>query len=164
MLLTFCFGFISLLAAVDALSQIENLDTLSKQLVFVVFTREAWGYLGSRRFLHELDQHTDAVNGINSTLIETVIEVGSVGKCYNDDGVKTFYAHTTGVSSATNETLDALQKAQDSLGTIFHHFPHVPHIMLVSCKESLLQNRLLDMWVIFQDLSGISWLTKLQLH
>lgn len=42
------------------------------QLVFVVFTGEAWGYLGSRRFLFELDRHTDAVNGINNTLIETV--------------------------------------------------------------------------------------------
>lgn len=42
------------------------------QIVFVVFTGEAWGYLGSRRFLFELDQQTDAVNGINNTLIETV--------------------------------------------------------------------------------------------
>lgn len=109
-------GLISLLAAADALSQIEGIDTLAKQLVFVVFTGEAWGYLGSRRFLLELDEHTDAVNGINKTLIETVIEVGSVGKGY-DQGVKTFYAHTTGVSSATNETLNALQKARDSLGT-----------------------------------------------
>ncbi|KAK9074877.1 hypothetical protein SSX86_003196 [Deinandra increscens subsp. villosa] len=109
-------GMITLLAAVDALSRIEDLDKLSKQLVFVVFTGEAWGYLGSRRFLLELDQHTDAVNGINSTLIETVIEVGSVGKGY-DQGVKTFYAHTAEVSSSTNKTLSAIQKARDSLGT-----------------------------------------------
>lgn len=44
----------------------------SVQLIFVVFTGEAWGYLGSRRFLLELDQHTDAVNGIDKSLIETV--------------------------------------------------------------------------------------------
>ncbi|KAK1439308.1 hypothetical protein QVD17_05124 [Tagetes erecta] len=109
-------GMISLLAAVDALSRIEGLDTLSKQLVFVVFTGEAWGYLGSRRFLLELDLHTDAVNGINNTLIETVIEIGSVGKGY-DQGAKTFYAHTSEVSSVTNKTLSAMQKARDSLGT-----------------------------------------------
>ncbi|GJW14258.1 nicastrin [Tanacetum coccineum] len=109
-------GLISLLAAVDALSRIEGSETLSKQLAFVVFTGESWGYLGSRRFLLELDQHTDAVNGIDNTLIETVLEVGSVGKGY-DQGVKTFYAHTTGVSSATNETLKALQQARDSLRT-----------------------------------------------
>lgn len=39
----------------------------------MVFTGEAWGYLGSRRFLLELDQHSDAISGINHTLIETVI-------------------------------------------------------------------------------------------
>lgn len=42
------------------------------QLVFSVFTGEAWGYLGSRRFVHELDLQSDAVNGLNSSLIEMV--------------------------------------------------------------------------------------------
>lgn len=40
------------------------------QLVFAVFTGEAWGYLGSRRFLHELDIGTDGLKGLNGTLIE----------------------------------------------------------------------------------------------
>lgn len=44
----------------------------SMQLVFVAFTGEAWGYLGSRRFLVELDMHSDAVQGLNHSLIETV--------------------------------------------------------------------------------------------
>lgn len=42
------------------------------QLVFLVLTGETWGYLGSRRFLHELDLHSDAVAGLTSTQIETV--------------------------------------------------------------------------------------------
>ncbi|CAB4278985.1 unnamed protein product [Prunus armeniaca] len=42
------------------------------QLVFVVSTGEAWGYLGSRRFLFELDLQSDAVSGINYSLIEKV--------------------------------------------------------------------------------------------
>lgn len=42
------------------------------QLVFVVFTGEAWGYLGSRKFLLELDVGADAVKGLNSTMIEQV--------------------------------------------------------------------------------------------
>ncbi|XP_057496220.1 nicastrin-like isoform X1 [Actinidia eriantha] len=107
-------GLISLLVAVDALSRVEGLDKLGKQLVFIIFTGEAWGYLGSRRFLHELDQHSDAVSGLNSTLIDTVFEIGSVGKGFNH-GTKSFFAHTTQVSAATNETLNALQLAQDSL-------------------------------------------------
>jgi len=47
------------------------------QLVFVVFTGEAWGYLGSRRFLVELDEHSDAVHGLNHSLIEKVLCVPS---------------------------------------------------------------------------------------
>lgn len=47
------------------------------QLVFVVFTGEAWGYLGSRRFLVELDEHSDAVQGLNHSLIEKVLRVSS---------------------------------------------------------------------------------------
>ncbi|KAH0974656.1 hypothetical protein GBA52_016555 [Prunus armeniaca] len=39
-------------------------------LIFVVSTGEAWGYLGSRRFLFELDLQSDAVSGINYSLIE----------------------------------------------------------------------------------------------
>ncbi|KHG13342.1 hypothetical protein F383_18867 [Gossypium arboreum] len=65
-------GVISLLAAVDALSHVDGLDNLNKQLVFLVFTGEAWGYLGSRRFLLELDQQSDAVRGLNSSLIQLV--------------------------------------------------------------------------------------------
>lgn len=107
-------GLIALLAAIDALSLIDGLDDLKKQLVFIVFTGEAWGYLGSRRFLFELDLQSDAVGGLNNSLIEMVLEIGSVGKGFNQ-GVNKFYAHEAGVSSATNETLDALKYAQESL-------------------------------------------------
>ncbi|MBA0576944.1 hypothetical protein Golob_028111 [Gossypium lobatum] len=106
-------GLISLLAAVDALSRVDGLDNLNKQLVFLVFTGEAWGYLGSRRFLLELDQQSDAVRGLNSSLIQLVMEIGSTGKGFSQ-GNKTFFAHTQ-VSSDTNEALDALKLAQDSL-------------------------------------------------
>ncbi|GMI90404.1 NCT [Hibiscus trionum] len=106
-------GVISLLAAVDALSHVDGLDDLNKQLIFLVFTGEAWGYLGSRRFLLELDQQSDAVHGLNSTLIQLVMEIGSTGKGVSQ-GNKTFFAHTK-VSSGENEALDALKLAQESL-------------------------------------------------
>ncbi|KAH9753366.1 Nicastrin [Citrus sinensis] len=83
-------GLLSLLAAVDALSRVDGWNDLNKQLVFLVLTGEAWGYLGSRRFLHELDMQSDGVSGLNSSLIEMV-------------------------SSAVNDALDALKRAQDSL-------------------------------------------------
>ncbi|XP_010528573.1 PREDICTED: nicastrin isoform X2 [Tarenaya hassleriana] len=109
-------GLISLLGVVDALSRVDGFNNLKKQLVFLVLTGESWGYLGSRRFLHELDLHSDAISGLKNTLIETVLEVGSVGKGLSQ-GVKTFFAHKTRVSSVTNMTLDAFKQAQDSLAS-----------------------------------------------
>lgn len=107
-------GLIALLASVDALSHVDGLDDLHKQLVFVVFTGESWGYLGSRRFLLELDLQSDSVSGLNNTLIDTVFEIGSVGKKSND-GFGNFFAHMTEVSSSKNETWNALKLAQESL-------------------------------------------------
>jgi hypothetical protein len=43
------------------------------QLVFAAFDAEAWGYLGSRKFLQELEEGADSVNGINSSMIEQVV-------------------------------------------------------------------------------------------
>lgn len=45
---------------------------LSLQLVFLFLTGEAWGYLGSRRFLAELEASSIDVRGLNGTLIEQV--------------------------------------------------------------------------------------------
>lgn len=42
------------------------------QLVFLFLTGEAWGYLGSRRFLAELEASSDDVRGLSGTLIEQV--------------------------------------------------------------------------------------------
>ncbi|CAA3027034.1 nicastrin isoform X2 [Olea europaea subsp. europaea] len=109
-------GLITLLAAVDALSYLDGLDELNKQLVFVVLTGESWGYLGTRRFVLEADQHSDSVRGLDFAMIETVMEIGSVGKGLSN-GVKTFYSHTSGDTLATNETFQALLRAQDSLKT-----------------------------------------------
>ncbi|CAD5325620.1 unnamed protein product [Arabidopsis thaliana] len=109
-------GLVALLGAVDALSRVDGISNLKKQLVFLVLTGETWGYLGSRRFLHELDLHSDAVAGLSNTSIETVLEIGSVGKGLSG-GINTFFAHKTRVSSVTNMTLDALKIAQDSLAS-----------------------------------------------
>ncbi|PHT31155.1 Nicastrin [Capsicum baccatum] len=108
-------GLISLLAVVDSLSRVDGLGDLDKQLVFAVFTGEAWGYLGSRRFLLELDQHSDAVSGLDLALIEKVLEIGSVGKGSSPDD-NTFFAHSTR-ESATSGTLNALKDALGSLKT-----------------------------------------------
>ncbi|XP_006403782.2 nicastrin isoform X2 [Eutrema salsugineum] len=109
-------GMVALLGAVDALSRVDGFSNLKKQLIFLVLTGETWGYLGSRRFIHELDLHSEAVAGLSDTPIETVLEIGSVGKGLSG-GMNTFFAHKTRVSSITNMTLDALKIAQDSLAS-----------------------------------------------
>ena len=40
--------------------------------MFAVFNGEAWGYLGSRKFLQELDEGAASVNGISSLKIDQV--------------------------------------------------------------------------------------------
>ncbi|KAG8072309.1 hypothetical protein GUJ93_ZPchr0006g42388 [Zizania palustris] len=69
-------GLIALLTAVDALSHIHDLSNLKKQLVFAVFNGESWGYLGSRKFLQELDEGADSVNGISSLMIDQKFPLG----------------------------------------------------------------------------------------
>ncbi|KAF9613118.1 hypothetical protein IFM89_005597 [Coptis chinensis] len=73
-------------------------------------------YLGSRRFLAEVDKHSDVVHGLNMTLIELVMEVGSIGKAF-DRGIKSLFVHAAGGSSAANKTFDAFQYAHESLGS-----------------------------------------------
>ncbi|KAG8373502.1 hypothetical protein BUALT_Bualt11G0030800 [Buddleja alternifolia] len=107
-------GLIALLAVVDSLSHLDGLEELNKQLVFVVLTGEVWGYLGSRRFFLESDQQSETMKGLDLAMIETVMEIGSVGKSF-PQGIKTFFAHTAGDSSSVNGTLNALHRAQDSL-------------------------------------------------
>ncbi|EPS72923.1 hypothetical protein M569_01828, partial [Genlisea aurea] len=105
-------GLIALLAVVDSLSRLGGLDKLNKQFVFVVFTGEAWGYLGSRRFFLESEQMSAAMKGLDLAAIETIIEIGSVGKSSPTE--RTFFAHTTGDASSLNGTLRAFQNAQSS--------------------------------------------------
>ncbi|KAF9602060.1 hypothetical protein IFM89_024827 [Coptis chinensis] len=74
-------------------------------------------YLGSRRFLAEVDMHLDVVHGLNRTLIELVMEVGSIGKAF-DRGLKSLLDPCReGGSSAANKTFDAFQYAHESLGS-----------------------------------------------
>ncbi|KAK9106575.1 hypothetical protein Syun_022586 [Stephania yunnanensis] len=107
-------GMISLLAAVDALSQVDDANAFKKQIIFLIVTGEAWGYLGSRRFLAELDTQTDIVNGIDINQIELVLEIGSVGKSISH-GINSFFTHVTRDSPATNRSIDALKGALKSL-------------------------------------------------
>lgn len=51
-------GYVALLAAADALSRAANINTLPKRVAFGLFQGEAWGRIGSRRFVEEVSSFT----------------------------------------------------------------------------------------------------------
>lgn len=99
-------GVIALLAAVDALSHVGFAD-LPKRLLFLVFTGEARGYLGSRQFLAQLKKETFVDYGLTASSIKQVLEVGSVGRASQS----TFFAHkqATATAAPTQQILDSLR-------------------------------------------------------
>lgn len=106
-------GMLALLAAVDALAEMGGLETLKKQLVFLVLTGESFGYLGSRQFLAQLKSDSNFVMGLNATSIYQVLEVGSIGQAYDS----TFYVHkqASAATTPTLQILNALKAAAVSL-------------------------------------------------
>eukprot|EP00808_Paulinella_micropora_P016497 g53447.t1 len=93
-------GMVALLAAADSLSKLNDLDTLATQIAFAFFTGERWGYLGSRKFVQEIQEFKCDVPGgadpnkycsqpyrpnlefeqINFTNIKRVLELNQVGR------------------------------------------------------------------------------------
>lgn len=110
-------GMIALLAAVDALSRVKGLRELPKQLIFFVATGESWGYLGSRRFLKELQEGSSSTKGLNISLLHQVLEIGSVGRSLRDEKV-TLFAHSDKqlpLSAESEEILSTLQKVAQNV-------------------------------------------------
>lgn len=110
------------MASIDSASFFRNFITGAESpisLVFMVLSGESWGYLGSWRVFLESDLQSDSIKGLNLNMIETVIEIGSVGKSSGQRN-KTFFAHTAGVrvrhclhtKCSKAKTLNALHRAQ----------------------------------------------------
>ncbi|XP_024531033.1 nicastrin [Selaginella moellendorffii] len=106
-------GLISLLAAVDALSKADGIHNATKQVVFLVCNGEAWGYLGSRRFLFELEYGGGSAFGFNMSHIDQILEIGSVGQAVE----KTFYGHVQDkhASASTKEIVASLKRSAESV-------------------------------------------------
>lgn len=105
-------GLIALLAAVDALSRVSGFDEFPKRLVFLVFTGEARGYLGSRQFISQLKKETFVDYGLTVSSIQQILEVGSVGQ----SSQSTFFAHkqSTAAAASTQQILDSLRLAANA--------------------------------------------------
>jgi nicastrin len=89
-------GAVALLAAAHSLAKVENKTGFPKQILFTFFTGESWGYLGSKRFVHDIQYfHCNEVDGdrchspyqpslqfqkIKLDKISSIIELNQVGK------------------------------------------------------------------------------------
>ncbi|THU47345.1 hypothetical protein C4D60_Mb09t14510 [Musa balbisiana] len=110
-------GLIALLAAVDALSHVDDLNELKKQWITYSANSVLYGARPHMRchllpikylaFVRYLEHHIES---------PAVLEIGSVGKGLDQaTRATTFYAHAKGDSSVTKDMLKALQSASDSL-------------------------------------------------
>ena len=99
---------VSLLAAADIITRVitdfAELNGTEKQLIprrsvsFAYFAGEHWGYLGSLRFLHEIQRKGASVQGMSTDFLElppsfwNIIEVESIA-LKTDTHNDTFYIH-----------------------------------------------------------------------
>ncbi|KAH9605765.1 hypothetical protein KSS87_012185 [Heliosperma pusillum] len=123
-------GMLALLAAADALSHSDYLKSFKKQLVFLVLTGESWGFLGSRRFIHELHLQSDGVTGLNKTLIETgTLEInetfGALGQAQaslESDNIRVEVANHLNPGIPPSSMMSFLKKNPQISGTVLEDF------------------------------------------
>lgn len=87
-------GLISLLAAMELLRLTGASSTYTRQLVFIALGGETWDYMGSRRLMWEMEGNGTAVSGLDLERVDQVIEVGQVGRSWNETtNTTTLYLH-----------------------------------------------------------------------
>jgi nicastrin len=102
-------NLIATLAALDALSHFD-ISNITRQIIFMFFDGESWGYLGSSKFIHDILNFSCAQYNENKTAclqpyypsleflklslskIRAIIELKQVGNRQND-GRKQLYVH-----------------------------------------------------------------------
>lgn len=120
-------GTVALMAAAEALARVgAGAGQLEKQILFAFFTGEAWGYLGSKRFVTDIAQgfECEEVSGehcsspfrsslvaknISIDAITDMVDVSQLGNPERDDesGMRTFYLHSDpSISSADDLVAD----------------------------------------------------------
>jgi Zn-dependent M28 family amino/carboxypeptidase len=114
-------GLISMLVAADVLSQQERSGraaALTHDIVFVSFTGESVGLMGSRRFLFELEQGSNSTAGLDLSRVDAVFEVGMTAAAYPNNGSMLFI-HSSKKTSAASTSMVLAGKA---VGNLTVHF------------------------------------------
>ncbi|PNW82792.1 hypothetical protein CHLRE_06g294400v5 [Chlamydomonas reinhardtii] len=88
-------GLIAGLVAMSLLVRANHTATYARQLAFAALPGEAFGYMGSKRLLYEMQLNSTFVRGLSLDLIDQVIDVNQVGAAFNaSTNTSSFYLHT----------------------------------------------------------------------
>ncbi|KAI8468238.1 MAG: Nicastrin-domain-containing protein [Monoraphidium minutum] len=113
-------GLVALLAAADILGAAPPARSraYARQIVFLALAGEPWGYMGSKAFLWELERGGAAVEGLDLSLIDQVLEIGPIGRALSGDPqAARLFAHTQRGAAFGDAAplLDALAAAAEGL-------------------------------------------------
>jgi len=81
---------VALMLAADALSKVDR-SSFTKQLAFLFYTGEAYGYLGSKRFVNDIK--TGDFPNITMDQISSIVELNQIGSFGISEGAYAAYAH-----------------------------------------------------------------------
>ncbi|KAF9186718.1 hypothetical protein BGZ51_001800 [Haplosporangium sp. Z 767] len=115
-------GMVTVLAVAEALSRV---DTMSKHIIYTLFTAEAWGFSGSQRFVKDISNKIECIKPaaagpgcafpfysdfafqrIDPTKIEAILEAGQVGGIGPaTSGNPSLFAHIDNIQAATSAAL-----------------------------------------------------------
>ena len=77
-------GLIAMLAAAEVLGSLANgpavVENYARRVIFLAVMGEPWDFMGSRRLLWEMEKGSSSVDGFSLDAIESLIEIGQVGK------------------------------------------------------------------------------------
>ncbi|KAF9429330.1 hypothetical protein BGZ76_001447, partial [Entomortierella beljakovae] len=128
-------GMVAVLAVAEALSRSTTpLDTMPKNILYTLFTAEAWGSSGSQRFVQDISTPVNCMkpadNGpgclfpyfsnleferINPANIDSILEAGQLGGVHTSNGgTPTLYAHIDNIQAgASSGLLNQVLQASD---------------------------------------------------
>ncbi|KAG2450035.1 hypothetical protein HYH02_000139 [Chlamydomonas schloesseri] len=114
-------GLITALVAMTLLVRANHTPTYTRQLAFAALPGEAFGYMGSKRLLYEMQLNSTFVRGLQLDLIDQVIDVNQVGSAFNaSTNTSRFYLHTqaTGGYGDASELVGAATAAATADGPL----------------------------------------------
>ena len=127
-------GAVALMGAIQSLATV-NRDLWKKQPVFVLFTGESYGFIGSKAFVKDISNFTceepsgsscvdpyrldTSFTKLHLDMVDSYLELNQVGHFDASEDVK-LYSHKEASAGDTTEIQNALRTATNGVCFIFH--------------------------------------------